>query len=640
MEIKTAEADSQLSSEVNVADEPNHLGTEQTHQGKIQSTTHVGTYEPKSVQSSITRSVNSSAISLNRITQATGFCIPTERTIDGFPVEEALASYIGVDISAEGAESEKRRGVTIIIHGPAMSGRTTQASALADFYSGVVLDMDTIIMEAISSACTEAGIKSRMLCLQSMAAKAADTTEITASLASKKQVSCIKDKELHQTEVLLNCRRPSLFEVNPHMDTSFAVPDGYLMPTILQEENILKIFSKRFAQPDCLEAIIIDGIESSFSGHCLQLLLRAFNNRAHIYFVNLEVEPIILRKRQEEIDHKKLLKVREEERRIREAELAEEDRINTLLEMDEDEYELLTDEQMEEIDAFRLMRKKSQRMIKKKEMEEILRLEREKEEEEKLREGERFKKRAKRERKSVYTKVPIVMDGEGSTKSRRCSLVSTLGSAYVPPSPVPAESSGVSLKSDPESPSNITATLAATPRYIKPRKRKDSKQTEPDNLCPLETSYNHYMLELEGVKSILEGWDRERGSVRTKKSTESDDPKSVLSKKCKSSKVKDLETATLQEVTSENEEDPEGLGVPLIDMCIDESLSESDIHEKILASGLPSHEEILNGLGLGPAGIPIPDPVTLQVCPFPLKREPAKQESDIFCFLAISEDDP
>lgn len=645
IKLKSADPDSVFPSEVNMI--TSYLSIDQPAENlqvKVSSTDYVGTYESKSAQSSITRSVNSSACSLNRITQATGFTIPTIRTIDGFSVEEALARHIGVDISLEGIVAEKRRGVMMIVYGPALSGKTTQSKFLANFYDGVVLDIDTILIEAISSACTEVGIKARMLCYQSMLAKIVDSSETGgagACLLPKKQTLVVKEKDKEKDQQLTDSvsylKPPSQFKVDPYIDMPYAVPEGTLMPTVLQEDIIVDILADRFARPDCLKAVVIDGIESCFTSLSLQLVLRAFNNRAHIYFVHLGLEFHVIKERQEEMYLEKLVKSKEEEKRKKEERICEEQQVNALLEMDEDEYELLTEEQQDEIDAIRLKRRKVWRLKKEQEKKEFLRLKRErKEEEERLKEEEKLKKKGKRDKKVQQTKIlPNATAGGSTMPTRSGSIVSA---AVIGPTSsslvggIPASCSAISTGSGLDSPINTMSY--ATPKHAKIKRKaspKVARQAEVDHV--LEKSYFNYKLGMEGLKVVLDDWDRQKGINRFKEPEES---KTTPVRKGKGSKIKEQEP-TAQQAITDSEENREGMGVPFID--IDGSQSMSDISEKIMASGLPSYKDILNGLGLGPSGTPIPNPVTLQVCPFPLKREAIKQEPGMFFFVSTSPDD-
>ena len=65
------------------------------------------------------------------------------------------------------------------------------------------------------------------------------------------------------------------------------------------------------------------------------------------------------------------------------------------------------------------------------------------------------------------------------------------------------------------------------------------------------------------------------------------------------------------------------------------------VTEVIFEGGLPSMAEILEGMGEGPGGRPIPEPMTFQVYPMPLRRRQLHETlQERFSFIASSPDDP
>lgn len=85
----------------------------------------------------------------------------------------------------------------------------------------------------------------------------------------------------------------------------------------------------------------------------------------------------------------------------------------------------------------------------------------------------------------------------------------------------------------------------------------------------------------------------------------------------------------------------EGIGVPHLIM---ECQPNEDVvcFDRILDTGkLASVEEVLDGLGLGPHGPPIPPAATFSVVPYPVKRHaPPGSESGHYQFVATGPDDP
>ena len=66
---------------------------------------------------------------------------------------------------------------------------------------------------------------------------------------------------------------------------------------------------------------------------------------------------------------------------------------------------------------------------------------------------------------------------------------------------------------------------------------------------------------------------------------------------------------------------------------------DEDVSHQIMAAGLPTVEEILDALGLGPNGPPIPPPATFSVTRLPVKRRDVNPPPQHFVFVASSSDD-
>ena len=53
------------------------------------------------------------------------------------------------------------------------------------------------------------------------------------------------------------------------------------------------------------------------------------------------------------------------------------------------------------------------------------------------------------------------------------------------------------------------------------------------------------------------------------------------------------------------------------------------------------YSQVLDGLGLGPQGPPMPPPAVFSVIPYPVKRQaPPGAEEPHYSFIAMSTDDP
>lgn len=583
-----------------------------------------------------------------RITQDTGIVLPKQLDLKNFPLAsamvETLAEYMGIDLSPEAHEAENRSGVAFVIHGPVNSGKTTQAKAVGSVYGAPVLQLDTVIIDAISSASTAAGRKARELCIQTLAAKSVDSETATAPPPGTKKQAQVVVKDHPPPEVpLVRVISVIPFAVDPHEDKEYAVPGKTLIPTQLPEDVLVEILSERLQQEDCRRGVVMDGVESEFSANPVistAVILRAFNNRKHIYFVNLSLNLQIIKNRLNEIEQERLLKIREESKIKKDKERQEKDRVENLLNMDEDDYEALPEEQQAEVDAVCVQHKKfmqEQRRLVKEERE---RQERErKEEEERLRDLEKSKKKGKGKQVQKLAQPPpppkpqitaIQPTRPDSVSSGVFPQLSQALSGFV------GASSKVSLVSTVDSPT----TGAVTPRH-KPFKRKTSAKTSTlveceEDEAKLERLYGQYKSGMEGLKTLLEDWDRQRGMARPKKSPEPEEaPKPTPTRKSRGFKQKELDIPI---VTPEVEESRDGLGVPFIDIQARQSIAE--ISEQILSADLPTPEEILLGMGIGPNGPPIPGSFTFQICPLSLKRRSQDPPSDVYSFIISSPEDP
>lgn len=577
----------------------------------------------------------------SRITHDTGIALPQNLDLTSpmaAAVVEALAKHMGIDLTPEALEAEKRRGVAIVVHGSASSGRTTQAIALGDVYQAPVLSLDKVLIRAISSAQTPAGRRAREFCIQAMSV---DTSEPPPPPTTSKKQAVVIVKE-HPPETTVPPIPPTSFNVDPHEDKDYAVPGGILMSAPLVEDMMADILSERLQQEDCRRGVIMDGIDSIFApnNHLIStaVILRAFNNRKHIYFVHLDIELQVIVNRFEELEQMRLIKQREDNEKKKAINSQEQARIENLINLDEDEYEALTDEQREEVDALCLQRKRERRELRRlqKEM-------REREERERREEEERLKELEKKRRGKNKPKVPqLPKNPFGTTLPSRPDSVS---SGVMPQisqalSGFAGTSSGVSVTSFMADSPTIGGI---TPRHKLNKLRKSSaKNMVPASLSEEDTSkleklYGQYKVGMEGLRSLLEDWDRQRGVSRPKKLPELEEhPKVTPTRKSRTLKQKDLE---IIHITPEFEElSREGLGVPFIEVRASESIVE--ITEQIMQADLPTPEEILIGMGMGPDGPPIPPSFTFQICPLPSKRRAQEPSSDVYSFIISSPNDP
>lgn len=192
----------------------------------------------------------------------------------------------------------------------------------------------------------------------------------------------------------------------------------------------------------------------------------------------------------------------------------------------------------------------------------------------------------------------------------------------------------------------------------------DGKATEPDTLAELTKRYTEYESSWKFVVALLEQWDRATGTVcklspklPLSNLSDSETPDSVtkvgqpvtqsLPKRGKSrreTKETSVPTTVVEPTDiptkfsdSKLQEQKEGIGVPLIQVNGDQD--KITVTNTIMSTELPSRADILDGMGLGRNGPPLPPPTRFAVVSFPSKRSPATGSTH-YTFVATSPDDP
>ena len=566
----------------------------------------VGAYETKTRLPSCTAITPVSGVelsvinSLTVLSQATLGTQHSDTELDtNNPVTAAIARHLGLDTSPDAILAGNRRGIAVIVSGPPQSGKTTQAKAIAELYGAVVLGVDDVLIDAISSASTPAGCKAREHCMQTIEI----TVEEEASplvLQKKQQKDAAKEKEAESLCTVVE--GPQTFPVSTHEGTLFAAPTGTLPFKTLPEDVVVDILADRMQQKDCSRGVIVDGIESRFTTGPLMtsaLVLKAFNNRKHIYVVELAMELPALVARQIELEVERERKAKAEMDARREAEELEEQRIAALLDLPEDEYESLDEEQRKEIDARRLALYKEKRRKRQAEEEERQRLQREKEEEERRLEDEKQKRRGKggpKEPKETGKRYSVVAKAggpfqKGSPTGNKDRTTPNLSDQLLGGNVPTASGSSLMLGMD-------TPTLASKRRSKKDPAAILQEQTVATPGSSLSRRYTLFEGGVVAIHQLLEDWDRNTGEVRTKPQPEPEEAKTTPSKKSKVKPKPTSRSESLERVNATSgqpaeppiQEDRVGVGVPLI--TVDGNQSMKDVTNRILAANLPTPVEV------------------------------------------------
>ena len=412
--------------------------------------------------------------------------------VDVPPVAAAIAHYMGIDLSPEGAKNELRKGIAFMVDGPPMSGRTTLAKMLAKRYNAALINVDKLLKELISIAQTPEGQKLRRLCIEAEKERQAHeeaTATVTAPTAGKKaSTKDVKDKEVkdHAAKQDDFSLPVEPFAVLPLLDNAdIAVPESILLPVPLSKELITGILENRILQQDCRQGVVFDGVESVFTScpsEALRIILEAIHNRPHIYMAKVEMELTDIKERKLRLEKEAELRAQEEEMFKQQQKREEEERVRREMDIDEEDYEALSEGEKVAFDQKLLAVKKEKNMLKQREREERARLEREREEEER-----RIAEEMSKKKKGKGRKLP------------------TAAAVASPSRPM----SGIKPSVDPLGMASQASFASGMATPAKGKALKSPGVIEEHALVdPLEKKYSHHAHHSSAVETLLADWDR------------------------------------------------------------------------------------------------------------------------------------
>ncbi|CAM5150043.1 unnamed protein product [Eretmochelys imbricata] len=439
-----------------------------------------------------------------------------------------------------------------------------------------------------------------------------------------------------------------------------------LMSCVLPEELLVEILSERMQLSDCYRGVVFDGLETLFARSmpsALLCLLKAINNRCYIYMVNLFQDYAAMKAREK-------AKKEQEEKEQKDAIAREKARLQ---EMDEEEYDALTEEQKIQFDneLLQALRERKKRELEKlaRELEEKKHqqeLERLREEEEMRKKTKRWKKDSGKEKDEALGKKSQLGGKQGASMStvNRSDLRLNEGverkvSMRERPDSVACEKEDKKKRSKLILPDILP--LGLMPPSI-PEQEEMEKEVVSDSEKNLTQRFKVYEAAQREIVQILSLWDRvqgvqlpppgleetqheaedqrqapsgrkgrkdrerERQERLEKERAERERLEKERAEKERLEKLKALEDSKVSGLEGEGEEgadkDQDGkkdVGVPCLDFQV--LNSEDSSGKRILESGkLPEVEQILDGLGLGPSGPPIPPTAFFSVIPYPEKR--------------------
>ncbi|XP_051727085.1 hydrocephalus-inducing protein homolog [Ctenopharyngodon idella] len=240
------------------------------------------------------------------------------------PVSRAIARHMGIDLSPEGKAALNRRGIAIIVHGAPLSGKTSTAVTLAKHYGAACLSVDEVVQEALSSGSSSAALRARELCARAVVVYAQkeveeSSTDMMATSGQGAGVLSVEAVAKHtaegsqtsdpkvppssastrnKTNVTGHSQKngssgpaASVTDGQAHMHLSVSQNEELeLNSCLLPDDVLVEILSERLQLSDCHRGVVIDGLETLYSrtlSNTLQIILKAFNNRRHIYVIDL-----------------------------------------------------------------------------------------------------------------------------------------------------------------------------------------------------------------------------------------------------------------------------------------------------------------------------------------------------------------
>ncbi|XP_056381388.1 hydrocephalus-inducing protein homolog isoform X2 [Hyla sarda] len=649
--------------------------------------------------------------------------------LENNPVSLAVARYMGIDTSSEGQAARNRCGITIITHGAPLSGKSSVAVALAQHYNVACLSIDSVVLEAISDESSGTGLRARQLCAKaalnlalresdeagsqmvdapstqpglSVEALARHTAEggqaaeprvappsvisrgNRGSLLAAKgkseshQISGLKQQLLSE-QAASQSGSPLTGPAQQRLSVSASVGGELgLMSCVLPEDLLLEILCDRLQLNDCFRGVVFDGLDTLFArsmSSALYIVLKALNNRQHIYFINLQQDHATMKAQ----NNAQKQKEEQEQLQMQAHEKA------SMEEMDEEEYDQLPTEEKARIDGLRLRNLKER---KKRELAERIARE---EHERKLQE-ELLKQREEEEQKKKYKRGK-------SRDSDKEGKKSQIGNKQAPG--LLTVKSEQRLDSGTERKVSLNRSDSVVNEWDESRKKKNrdlsypqhvSVQEDPDKDSVSESEkqlfqkFKAYESSQKEILHILTFWDRVQGVLvpfptaedrqpegedqaperqapsgkRYRKDRDRERQEKLEREKADKERIEkervDKERLDKQKATEdeagvhlgrekegqENQEDLKiDVGIPHYDLQVSGDPGNS---EKIILQSnfLPSVEEVLEGLGLGPSGPPIPLPYIFSVIVFPERRILSTDPETLshFTFIAASPDDP
>ncbi|KAK2848119.1 hypothetical protein Q7C36_009801 [Tachysurus vachellii] len=554
------------------------------------------------------------------------------------PVSRAIAHYMGIDLSPSGQTVQRTRGIAIVVHGAPLSGKTALAVNLARYYGAACLNIDTVVQEALSSGTSTASKQARELIGDAMESVQGTEEHTAPAVLDGKTVASetvgilsvealaqhaaegVQDTDSKIPTSTLSTNKTSIMGAkkdggsNPNASvagpTPSVSPAGELrgMSSLLPDDLLLEILSERLQLSDCNQGVVIDGLETlycRFPSTALHVIIKAFNNRQHIYVINLTDSYFEFKSRE-----RAQLELAEALQR----EQTEREKLH-LQEMDEDEYNALCEEEKESADLLNELRYSKQERQQEK-----------KHEEEKLKVAEEMEKKNKKGKKEEHAQPVLALHSdtgqEQQSKVNRKMSTSTEAKDSLLGATRELDKGGKKKAKDSKPPDHDHSLLLLD---------QLEKELVTDAERQLFSRFRLYEQSQPRIQHMLQNWDRTKGLLLNSPPSEemkmdTADPK-LLSPTPKQTHLLSCGTEG-----SENE-----LAIELIPyICISISKKEEASIDMLLSSmKLPYLDEVLDGLGLGPTGPPIPPPMLFSVVQYPKRSVVSSSYFTPGCFTFL-----
>ena len=562
------------------------------------------------------------------------------------PNMAAVARHIG--ITEEENQKHFEQGIVFILMGGPFCGKSTQAQLLSEKYCIPILQMDTLIIEAIQQGILPAAHKAREMCVQAAQRGNEEETEIQEQQQDAARDKFAKDKtEAVPPGVVL----PSGVEFEIRDATS---EEGiHLFSTLLSEEDVAEIVRGRIHQNDCFPGMVFDSLDCSFLSDTIQAartVLKAIRHRQLFYFINLEFNPEAateLRQLKEEHEAAK-----ERELLASVSPLTNPDLVEPELDLsDEEGYEQLSDEKKAAINRAIAKKRRSEREKRRLEEEER-RKELELQEQKRLMEEEAKKKGSKKGPKAPPPNLKDV-SSENLKGVKQSPSVTSLAQTQ-------QQQQQQNTQAQPTSPTQSRPGSVTSDRTIK-RALKNAAilskvigiadQAVPPEEDEMSASYSKHERNFFLARSVVELWDPVKmdtfapiDSVLLQQDQHEPIAVSRQQRIKKDQKSKDIPSAGLDPFAGFEamlQSKPDNIGLPIY--TVSGVGTKEYIHVQICGlPRVPNPVELLDHLGIGPAGPRIPLPFELSMFNYPPYRQrPSPPDMERrFCFVALHPDDP